>query len=121
MIDEWKTLQKNVSKILKHEISIKDLKHIVAVINVLQNAGIDFNEIDFSHAMANYIDNPANVSIGVDMARKDTDISNKICCTVQNDLERRYKRVVLDIDDQMIDKLQPEQIRKKVIESLIGS
>ena len=43
MTDQWQTLQKNVSKILKKQISIKDLKHIVAVINVMENAGLEFN------------------------------------------------------------------------------
>lgn len=64
---DWGALRKNVSKILKKEISLKDLKHIVAVLNVMESVGMHFGvdpaEPDFSvAAMMGTIQRPYAVS-----------------------------------------------------------
>jgi hypothetical protein len=41
--EQWHTLRKNVSMIVKKELSIEETQTIVAVINVMESTGIKFN------------------------------------------------------------------------------
>ena len=70
-------MRRNVIKILKTDISVKDLKHIVAIINVMQHAGMN-------------LESPIlyNNSIG------------RIECRVDHNFQRQSKRIVFDIPDE---------------------
>ena len=52
MGDEWDVLRKNVSQVLKKEISIEEIKHIVAIINVIQEARIKFKGLSIKEKLA---------------------------------------------------------------------
>ena len=106
MADEWKILQRNVSKILKHAISIKNLKHIVAVINVMESAGMDFDVRDmaspmtYSQVQYKYVQDPINF-------------------VVDHDYYNRSRRITFDISERIIHSLKPELLQNVIVQNVI--
>lgn len=129
MSDGWNTLQNNVSKILKKKISIKDLKHIVAVISAMESAGLDFKP-DMSKATSGMTSsvNPYQVG-GYPMTKmldgRDIGDKSKILdnmrFTVDNDIMSRSKKVTFEITDQMMKDLVPGQLQDAVKHNIISS
>ena len=115
MSDEWETLRKNVSKILKKDVSLKNVKHIAAVIDVMQNAGVDFK---ISDAASPTTSTP--VSFTYPDLLDETDVAKNVRYTVHDSFETQSKRVVFEISDQMLQSLRPDMVNKLVYQQLVA-
>ena len=123
--DEWDTLQKNVSQILKIKISIEDLKHIVAVINVMENAGIEFEKsLSATPITSQMIDYSVHGLTKSDQVYRDI-MSNQDAESfkyqIENNIEPGSKRITFEIDDNLISSLRPESLRRVIYEKLVNA
>lgn len=125
MKDEWETLRKNVSEILKKDISIENVKHIAAVINVMENAGVDFkmpSEASYPQTtMPVEFVHPGSV-LEFDTLGKGSvpDITKHIKYSVYDSPQHQAKRVTFEVTDQMLADMKPEQVSRSIHHELVA-
>jgi len=125
MKDEWETLRKNVSKILEKDISIENVKHIAAVINVMENAGVDFKMPDKAAYPQTTL--PVKFRYDIDSHKIPgmvTDISEPVIKDIRYSIfdspDSRSKQVTFEITDEMLETMEPQQVAHTIHHELVA-